>query len=155
MTTWRQANKRRLIAAACLLSFVCLVLVALALLPGRPRLTEEQFDMIDLGMTLEKVEEILRCKPGDYSASGRLLPIDMRAYGVEQQERREPYKEWAADYPEPPHENANGPYRQDAVAIRIWFDKDNKVIDKCRMGFEYTLPSPSLLTRIKRALFLS
>jgi hypothetical protein len=114
-------------------------------------LTEEQFDRIQLGMTIREVETILRCKPGDYSLSDGLLPINMGAYGDEQQRRTEPYKEWAADYPDPSHENENGPNRQDALAIRVWFDEEGRVIDKCRMGWEYTVPS--LTARIKRIWF--
>lgn len=144
-------GKKRLIVAASLACFASLLLVAPRLLGERPRLAEEQFDTIQLGMTLKEVEKILGCKPGDYSLSTRLLPIDMRNYGEEKQRRTEPYKEWAADYPDPPHENANGPNRQDAVAIRVWFDEEGKVIDKCRMGHEYTIPS--LGSRIKRFWF--
>ena len=143
--------KKWLIVVASLVCFACLVLVVPILLRERPRLTEEQFGRVQLGMTLMEVEEVLGCKPDDYSLSGALLPIDMRNYGGEQQRRTEPYKEWAGDYPDPPHENDNGLNRQDAVAIRVWFDEKGKVIDKRRMGYEYTIPS--LSTRIKRVWF--
>jgi hypothetical protein len=141
-------RKKRLIVLTSLVCFACLVLGISLLLPGRPRLTEEQYDSIQLSMTLKEVEAILGCKPGDYSLDGRLLPIDV---GEQRRRRTEPYKEWAADYPEPPHENGNGPNRQDAVAIRVWFDEEGKAIDKYRMGYEYTIPS--LITRIKRVWF--
>lgn len=143
-------GKKWLILAASMGCFAALVLIVPSLLRERPRLTEEQFDRIQIGMTLMEVEEILGCEPGDYSLSGGLLPIDMYFYS-EKQRYTEPYKEWAADYPEPPHENGNGPNRQDAVAIRVWFNDEGKVSDKCRMGHEYTIPS--LTTRIKRVWF--
>jgi hypothetical protein len=137
-------KRKKLLLTVGALSLSCAILGVLATLPGRPRLTEEQFDLIQVGMSLEEIESLLRCKPGDYTRrSGGVLPINMVHYAQEQQDRREPFKEWAADYPTAPHENANGPGRQDALAIRVWFGANGKVIDKCRMGYEYTLPSPA------------
>jgi hypothetical protein len=140
-------EKKWLIVVASLVCFACIMLIVLS--RERPRVTEEQYDAIQVGMTLVEVEEILGCAPGDYSLSGRLLPLNMQFQGEERQGRADAYKEWAGDYPDPPHENANGPNRQDAVAIRVWFDEEGKVIDKCRMGHEYTIPS--LTTRIERS----
>jgi hypothetical protein len=78
------------------------------------------------------------------------LPIDMRFYAKEQQERRASFKEWAADMPVPRYTDANGPNRQDAIAVRVWFDEHGKVIDKCRMGYSYTYQPPSPWGRLKK-----
>lgn len=122
---------------------VCVAIAAvLSNLLARPRLSEEQFESIQVGQTLADVEDILGCKPGDYSAAEfALIPLDMQFQAEEKQERRESYCEWAADYPTSAPENANDPSRQRALAIRVWFDEDGKVIDKCRMGYDYAIPS--------------
>lgn len=105
--------------------------------------------MIQVGMSLEQVEKILGCKAGNYAYS-MLLPIDMTHYSEEQQNNPAPYREWAADTSEEPYENANGPNRRSALAVRVWFDHSGRVIDKCRMGYEYK--QPTWAARIKAIL---
>jgi hypothetical protein len=105
--------------------------------------------MIQVGMTLADVESVLGCAPGDYSllANG-CIPVDLQFFAKEQQDRQERYQEWGADTPSPRYEDGNGPNRQDALGIRVWFDANGKVIDKCRMSYGYT--APSIATQIKR-----
>lgn len=116
-----------------------------------PRIDEKQVKMIQVGMTLDEVEQLLGCKPGNY-AHANLLPINMWAYSDEQRNNPAPYKEWAADTSEEPYENANGPNRHSGLAVRVWFDENGRVLDKCRMGYEYT--PPTWFTRVKRAVGL-
>jgi hypothetical protein len=131
------------------------VFAALALLGGSsllviahrqlPRITEEQYTMIQVGMTHEEVEAVLGCPPGNYTTREDFLPIDldMRVYAKEQEESRAPYMEWAAHTNDPPFANGNGPHRQNALAMRVWFDERGTVIHKCRLGIEYTPESPT------------
>jgi hypothetical protein len=119
-----------------------------------PKITEEQVEMIRVGMLLCEVEAVLGCRPGNYTYRDDFLPIDMRSYPIEQQELQLPFKEWAADEPEPRYTDANGPDRQEAIAIRVWFDERGRVVDKCRMGHSYTFRTPSLLERVKRMVFI-
>src|SRR4051794_40205069 len=112
-------TKKRLIVVAGMAAFGGLVLGVLAILPGRPRLTGEQYAMIQDGMSLKGVETVLGCTPGDYSLDGGLIPDVLEFTLREQKERSIFHKDWAAD--SPPHENEIG--HQNALAIRVWFDE--------------------------------
>ena len=119
----------------------------------KPRISEEQITKIQIGMTLDEVEGVLGCRPGNYTPRSHFLPIMMmKFYHRKQHEHRAPFKEWAADLPEPRYEDDNGLNRQNAVAVRVWFDEHGKVIDKCRMGYAYTPPPSSILERINKWL---
>src|SRR5579884_3018992 len=100
--------------------------VVVAVLMGQwkatPRITEEQVEKIQVGMTLEQVDAVLGCRPGNYTPRQDFLPIDIRFYEEEKQVRRASYKEWAADTPDPRYTDGNGPDRQEAIAVRVWFD---------------------------------
>lgn len=136
------------------------VLLVLVLLGGfyllfdrpKPRISEDQITKIRIGMTLDEVEAVLGCRPGNYTPRNDFLPIKMEFYDRKQQEHRAPFKEWAADLPEPRYKDDNGPNRQNAVAVRVWFDEYGKVIDKCRMGYAYTPPPSSIHEKIKKWL---
>jgi hypothetical protein len=136
------------------LGLVVTVLIGIFLWPKSavPKITEEQVGWIQVGMTLHQVEAILGCPPGNYTYRDDFLPINMRLQSTEHQELEASFKEWAADKPEPRYVDDNGPNRQEAIGIRVWFDEDGKVIDKCRMGYAYTHRTPSLWDRVKRLL---
>jgi hypothetical protein len=74
----------------------------------------------------------------------------MRAFEQERQERKASFKEWAADTPDPRYTDANGPNRQEAIAVRVWFDEQGKVIDKCRMAYSYMFRPPTIWDRLRR-----
>lgn len=131
---------------------ILLTAVFLLLRTETPTISEEQVASIQVGMSLNDVEAILGCPPGNYTCRNDFLPIDMRFYATEQQEIQAPFKEWAADTPEPRYTDANGPNRQEAIAVRVWFDEHDKVIDKCRMGISYTFHPPFSWDRLKRFL---
>jgi hypothetical protein len=139
---------------AVFLGLVVTVLIGIFLWPNSavPKITEEQVERIQVGMALHEVEAILGCPPGNYTYRDDFLPLNMRFYSTEQQELQAPFMEWAADKPEPRYVDDNGPNRQEAIGIRVWFDDDDKVIDKCRMGYSYTHCTPSLWDRVRRLL---
>jgi hypothetical protein len=112
-----------------------------------PRITEAQVEMIQVGMTLAEVEAVVGCRPGNYTPRKDFLPIDMGSDSKERPYHRAPYKEWAADTPDPRYEDDNGPNRQEAIAVRVWFDEQGTVVDKYRMGYSYT--PPSIFARIR------
>jgi hypothetical protein len=138
---------RLLVALVGLTVVGVLAAVLMPLCVRTPRITEVQVKMIQVGMTLDEVEAVLGCSPGNYTPRKDFLPLDMSAYGKEQQNNRAPYKEWAADTPDPRYEDDNGPDRQEAIAVRVWFDEQCRVVDKCRMGYSYT--APSIIGRIR------
>jgi hypothetical protein len=105
-----------------------------------PRFTEDQYRKIHVGMTRDEVETLLGCPPGDYAQGRDLLPIDIGMY--EPVIPSAPYLEWVADTTDEPYADANGPHRQDALGIRVWFDDEGRVIDKYRMGYGYSPSSP-------------
>jgi hypothetical protein len=66
------------------------------------------------------------------------------------QEQKDLFKEWATDKPESRYTDASGPNRQNAIAIRVWFDENGEVADKCKIDISYTCCPPSVLDHIKR-----
>src|SRR6516165_10504661 len=109
-----------------------------------PRISEEQVEMIQVGMSLGEVEAILGCRPGNYTDNSDLLPIEMDPYSLHQQQRRKSFKEWATYLPEQPtHTDSMGRILRDSIGVRVWFDEHGKVIDKCRMGYTYHFRSIS------------
>jgi hypothetical protein len=152
------APSRRVLLRRWITVCICLLLLLFAgaaISPHRdppPKITEEQVELIQVGMSLHEVEAILDCRPGNYTYRDDFLPIDMEAYSKEQQERKANFKEWAADTPDPQYTDDNGPNRQEAIAVRVWFDADGKVIDKCRMGYSYTWRQPTLFDRLKKLI---
>jgi hypothetical protein len=113
-------RRRKLLVALAGLAVVGILASVLVPLRVRtPRITEAQVEMIRVGMTLDEVEAVLGCCPGNYTPRRDFLPIDMGAYGEEQQNNRAPYKEWAADTPDPRYEDDNGPNRQEAISVRV------------------------------------
>jgi hypothetical protein len=153
---WRTPNKgvllRRWIAVCAALLVLLLACTVLAprrsVSKIRPRITEEQVASIHVGMSLQEVEHLLGCQPGNYTCRTDFLPLNMDFASEEQRERKEIFQEWAADTCDPLYTDANGPNRQEALAIRVWFDEQGKVIDKHRMGIAYTLRPPTLWDRL-------
>jgi len=132
---------------------VVFAVVFLWLRKEAPKLTHYQVERIEVGMTREDVEAIFGCQPGNYTYTDDGLPpqVDMRFYAKEQ-EIQAPFKEWAADQPEPSFTDPNGAYRQEAIAVRVWFNEQGKVIDKCIMGYSYACRAPSPSDYLRRLL---
>src|SRR5262245_54377140 len=59
-----------------------------------PKFTKEQFDKIQVGMTLAEVEAVLGCKPGNHTNDEDLLSFVSR-------DQTHKYIDWAADEPKP------------------------------------------------------
>src|SRR5262245_13541972 len=131
---------------------IALIALSLWLRTNTTTISEEQVASIKVGMTLSEVEAILGCRPGNYTYRNDFLPINMSFYAKEQQDNKALFREWAADMPVPRYTDGNGPNRQDAIAVRVWFDEHGKVIDKCRMGYSYTFRQPSVWVHLKRFL---
>lgn len=134
------------LAALALVGSIAAVFLAR---PPQPRITEAQYEMIRVGMTLEEVEGVLGCQAGNYAPRKDFLPIDIGTYGNGQLKNRA-FEEWAADTDDPPYADANGPHRQEAISIRVWFDDRGRVIDKYRMGISYS--PPSLVDKVRKWL---
>jgi hypothetical protein len=113
-----------------------------------PTITEEQVARIHVGMSLAEVEGLLGCPPGNYTYHNDFLPIDMRDYEPELQRLQEPFREWAANTSDPQYTDAYGANWKDAIAVRVWFDKQGRVIAKFRLGHSYTLHPTSVLDRL-------
>ena len=56
-------RKRLLLSAPLLAVLVCMVLIALAMLPAKPGVTKANFDRIEIGMTKEEVDSFFGPPP--------------------------------------------------------------------------------------------
>lgn len=135
-----------------LLSVLALALLALAAglfvaWNTPPRLTQEQYDRISVGMTLEEVEAILKCPPGVYSQSDVLLPLDKWISDAEKPKPQASHHDWAADTTDPVS------HGRTALVIRVFFDDEGRVIDKYRVYVEYS-SEPGFLERVLRSVGL-
>jgi len=109
-----------------------------------PKITDEQFDKIQVGMTLAEVNAVLSCTPGNHTCQ--------RVFGCEPDTEHEDdqCKEWIADKPEPRYSDQDGPDRQDAISIIVWFDRSGAVVDKLRTPISYPYCPPSTWEEFRR-----
>jgi hypothetical protein len=127
---------------------IAVVLAGLAvvwLLPRTPKITEEQFDKIQVGMTLAEVEAVLGCRPGNHTCHHAVPNIDTN-------QREQDFKEWAADTREPRHPDAIGSQGHEAVVVKVWFDTNGRVMDKRSMGYAYTYNPSFIVYQFRRLL---
>jgi hypothetical protein len=137
-------GKKRTIAVG-LIAAVLASLAVVWLLPRTPRITEEQFDQIQVGMTLSEVETVLGCRPGNHTYHHGVPNIDTK-------QREQDFKEWAADTKEPRHPDAIGSQGREAVVMKVWFDANGRVMDKRSMGYAYTYNPPFIVYQFRRLL---
>ncbi len=126
MARWRA---RTLLIALALLAIGVGIYLCL---PKSPRFTEDQYERIQLGMTLAEVEAVLGCPPGNYA------PVDL----VSMARGKQPRTDWAADVPEPLFND-----QQRALCIHVLFDADGKVKEKHCTRMTYF--PPTLLERLR------
>ncbi len=115
--------RRRFLLLALVLLLLSTAWAGWELLRRPPFISQDDYNRIRTGMTLEEVGTVLGCEPGDYTEGLKLLRFIPDDFAVG---RSVPaavcYGEWAA-YTSPPYVGPDGRPRRVTTCIRVWFDQ--------------------------------
>lgn len=140
--------------AACVVAMIVLV-IGLPLVPlfrssrARPRITEETFRQLKVGMTRAEVEAILAVPPGDYGRRGRTYH-DIACTSP----TCEVFYNFKYDRKEPTKKEIDAHAAKEGIAIwwgeeyaiAVQFDENDKVRT---LGYGGTMPEPGLWDLLK------
>jgi hypothetical protein len=127
-------RKLRWVVAGLAVALVAVGAVVLSLWPNPSRrITRENFELIQKGMTLAEAEAILGL-PGDYrTGPGEDLAVGSEGWSWDPEEESVPDADWLVVEPDGSMMDSLGPYYvwiSDTAQIHLRFDEDDSLINR-------------------------